>query len=296
VDNSGDGCGTCRVRPVDNRGDPFHAVANRFRFTGMKLAFSTLGVPGLPLDEVLKLATENGYEGIELRAREGEPVTPALTAAERREVADRFTSAGIVPLTVASYTRVAGAGEDGPLLDGIREHVRLAADIGAQFVRVFPGGGELPRPEADEHAARRLSAVAPYAAEHGVRVLLETHDSHSRAGDASRVLAHVGYEGAGIIWDLMHTWRSGEQPGESFASCAPYLGYVQVKDIASHEETVPLGLGDGVLPIAECLDALASGGYQGWVCWEYEAAWYPEAAPFPGLLGEGARFLRGLVR
>jgi sugar phosphate isomerase/epimerase len=94
----------------------------------------------------------------------------------------------------------------------------------------------------------------------------------------------------------MHTWRGGEQPGESFAQCAPYLGYVQVKDIASHDETVPLALGEGVLPIAECVDALASGGYQGWVCWEYEAAWYPEAVPFVGVLGGGVRVLRGLVR
>lgn len=260
----------------------------------MRLAFSTLGVPGMPIDAVLKLANANGYDGIELRAREGEPVTTALGADGRREVVEQFAAAGVVPLTVAAYTRVAAQGDDQPLLDDLRAHVQLAADIGALFVRVFPGGGDLPRPDADDNAARRLGAVAPFAAELGVRVLLETHDSHSRASDAAAVLARVGFEGAGIIWDLMHTWRSGEQPSESFEACAPYLGYVQVKDIAGHEDTTPLALGDGLLPIGECVDALASGGYQGWLCWEYEAAWYPDAAPYPPLLGEAARFLRAL--
>ncbi|GGO88739.1 sugar phosphate isomerase/epimerase family protein [Wenjunlia tyrosinilytica] len=261
----------------------------------MKLAFSTLGVPGLALDAVLKLANDNGFQGVELRAREGEPVTAALDASERAKVVEQFAAAELVPLTIAAYSRVAAPGDDEPVLEDVRAHVRLAADLGASYVRVFPGGGELLREQADNNAARRLAAVAPFAAEHGVRVLLETHDSHSRAADAARVLARVGYEGAGIIWDLMHTWRGGEQPADSFAACAPYLGYVQVKDIASYEDTTPLALGDGVLPIGECVDALASGGYQGWLCWEYEAAWYPHAAPYPPLLGEAAQYLRELT-
>lgn len=261
----------------------------------MKLAFSTLGVPGLPLASVLRLATDNGFEGVEIRAREGEPVTTALDAGERAAVAEEFAAAGVVPLTVAAYARVAATGADEPVLEDVRAHIRLAADIGASFVRVFPGGGDLTAAEADDNAARRLGKVTPYAAELGVRVLLETHDSHRRAADASRVLARVGYEGAGMIWDLMHTWRGGELPAESFTAAAPYLGYVQVKDIASHDDTTPLALGAGVLPIRDCVAALASGGYEGWLCWEYEAAWYPDAAPYPPLLAEAGRYLRSLM-
>lgn len=261
----------------------------------MRLAFSTLGVPGLPLDSVLQLATDNGFQGVELRAREGEPVTTALDADARAAVTARFADAGIEPLTVAAYARVAADGDDAPVLEDVRAHVRLAADIGAPFVRVFPGGADLPPAQADENAVRRLVTLAPFAAGLGVRVLLETHDSHSRAADASRVAALVGHEGVGVIWDLMHTWRGGETPADSFAAAAPYLGYVQVKDIASQDRTTPLALGDGVLPLRDCVDALAAGGYDGWLCWEYEAAWYPEAAPYPPLLADASRFLRGLA-
>ncbi|GAB2594332.1 sugar phosphate isomerase/epimerase [Streptomyces capparidis] len=261
----------------------------------MKLAFSTLGVPGMALEQVLRLAADSGFQGVELRASEGEPVTTGLDTAARSAVAGRFAGAGLVPLTIASYTRVAAEGDDASLVAEIREHVRLAADIGAAFVRVFPGGGDLPAAKADDNAVRRLAEVAPFAADLGVRVLLETHDSHPRAADAARVLARLGYEGAGVIWDVMHTWRAGEAPQDSFTAAAPYLGYVQVKDIAGRDDTTPLPLGAGVLPLGDCVAALGSGGFEGWVCWEYEAAWYPEAAAFPELLPDGARYLRSLM-
>lgn len=49
----------------------------------MKLAFSTLGVPGLPIPEVVALASSTGYQGVELRAHPEEPVHPGIGARER---------------------------------------------------------------------------------------------------------------------------------------------------------------------------------------------------------------------
>ncbi|NED82449.1 sugar phosphate isomerase/epimerase, partial [Streptomyces sp. SID11233] len=49
----------------------------------MKLAFSTLGVPGLPIPEVVRLAATHGYHGVELRAHPEEPLALTSTAPER---------------------------------------------------------------------------------------------------------------------------------------------------------------------------------------------------------------------
>ncbi|MEU1127494.1 TIM barrel protein, partial [Streptomyces sp. NPDC005899] len=141
---------------------------------------------------------------------------------------------------------------------------------------------------ADAAAARRLGAAAPHAADMGVRILLETHDSHPAGADVARVVGTVGHGQIGALWDVMHTWLAGEEPVVSQAVLAPHLGYVQVKDIASAEETTPLALGDGVLPLTACLDTLDA---DAWVCWEYEKRRYPAAAPLPGLLGMGREHL-----
>ncbi len=261
----------------------------------MRLAFSTLGIPALPVDQVVGLATEHGYHGVELRASEEGPVHTGLSADERARVADRFAGAGIEILTVAAYAKVAAQGDDAPVLDEIGAALTLAADLGAPYVRVFPGGGEQPGPEADRIAARRLAAVAPTAEDLGVRVLLETHDSHRAGADVARVLGLVGHKAVGAIWDVMHTWLAEEQPSTSYPVLAPYLGYVQVKDVASATDTTPLPLGAGMLPLAETVEVLSRAEWDGWLCWEYEKRWYPQAADLPGLLGPAREHLIRLL-
>ncbi|WP_329025393.1 MULTISPECIES: sugar phosphate isomerase/epimerase family protein [unclassified Streptomyces] len=254
----------------------------------MKLAFSTLGVPGLPIADVVRLAAGNGYQGVELRAHPEEPVHLGLGQAERASVVAEFERGGVEILGVAGYAKVAAEGYDQPVLDELAALTELARDLGAPYVRVFPGGGDLKPTEADEIAARRLGAAAPYAADLGVCLLLETHDSHRAGVDVARVAGTVGHKSVGALWDVMHTWLAGEEPVASHAVLAPHLGYVQVKDIASTDDTTPLALGAGVLPLRACLDTVDP---DGWVCWEYEKRWYPEAAELPELLGAGREHL-----
>ncbi|MFJ8647133.1 sugar phosphate isomerase/epimerase family protein [Streptomyces sp. NPDC093546] len=257
----------------------------------MKYAFSTLGVPGTPVADVVRLAAETGYHGVELRAHPEEPVHPGLVAHERRAVAEEFARAGVEILSVAGYARVAAAGDDEAVYEELHGLLYLAADLGAPYVRVFPGGGDQDPADADATAARRLGAAAEVAAELGVRVLLETHDSHRTGADVARVVGAVGHKHVGALWDVMHPWLAGEAPEATHAVLAPYLGYVQVKDIASREDTTPLPLGTGVLPLAECLGLMRG---EGWACWEYEKRWYADAAELPPLLAAGRERLAGL--
>jgi sugar phosphate isomerase/epimerase len=262
----------------------------------MKLAFSTLGVPGLPIPDVVRLAATHGYHGVELRAHPEEPVHPGLHLPQRADVASEFKAAGIEILGLAGYARVAAPGDDEPVLQEIRDLLELARDLGAPFIRVFPGAGTEQSPEeADATAARRLGTAAEYAADLGVRILLETHDSHRTGADAIRVLGLVGHRQVGSLWDVMHTWLGGEQPTSTFPALSPYLGYVQVKDIASADDTTPLPLGSGVLPLTECVEVLSREGWDGWLCWEYEKRWYDNAAPLPDLLGPGREHLARLL-
>ncbi|MFI9718150.1 sugar phosphate isomerase/epimerase family protein [Streptomyces sp. NPDC052396] len=261
----------------------------------MKLAFSTLGVPGLPIPDVLRLATTHGYAGVELRAHPEEPVNLGFPPEMRAETVRRFADAGVLPLSVAGYAQVAAPGPDEPVVDQLTELIHLAADLGAPFVRVFPGGGDQPAGQADAQAARRLGAVAPAAADAGVRMLLETHDSHRRAEDVERVLGLVGHRQVGALWDVLHTWLAGEAPETSVPALTPYLGYVQVKDVASADDLTPLPPGKGALPLGAAVAALYRAGWDGWLCWEYEKRWHAGAAPFTQVADAGREFLDRLV-
>ncbi|MFG2981962.1 sugar phosphate isomerase/epimerase family protein [Streptomyces sp. NPDC048258] len=258
----------------------------------MKYAFSTLGLPGTPLERSAALAAAHGFDGLELRAHPEEPLHADSPAAERAAGLRTLTAAGVAVLGVAGYAKVAAAGADEPVLAELRALVRLAADLRAPYVRVFPGGGDLSEADADANAVRRLRAAAPFAERNGVRILLETHDSHGTAAAAARALDRVAHPGAGALWDVLHTWLGGETPERSRQALAAHLGYIQVKDVASARELTPLGLGAGVLPLAQ---AVATAPRDGWLCWEYEKRWHPEAADLPGQLAGGREYLARLV-
>ncbi|MGW6947037.1 sugar phosphate isomerase/epimerase family protein [Streptomyces xanthophaeus] len=258
----------------------------------MRYAFSTLGLPGLPLARSAALAEAHGFDGLELRAHPEECLHPGSPPAERAAALKTLNVAGVTALAVAGYAKVAAPGDDEPVLAEIRALIRLAADLEAPCVRVFPGGAGLPEALADAHAVRRLRAAAPFAERHGVRILLETHDSHRTAVATARVLDRVGHPGAGALWDVLHTWLGGESPTQSRRALAGHLGYIQVKDVESAQQLTPLGLGEGVLPLAEAVAAAPS---EGWLCWEYEKRWYPDAEELPGQLTRGREYLEALV-
>ena len=279
----------------------------------MPLAFSTLGCPGASLAQVIDIAREAGATGLELRAADGEFVYPAMDAAACSAVASELAEAGLEVLALASYVRVCAPGSEGaqaghpandPVLAELLAAVELAAGLsagnarqGAQ-VRVFPGAGLEPcgvgeepsvaMAAADRRAARRLNAAAAHARKLGVGILLETHDSHPRAADVTRILALVDADApVKVIWDLMHPWRHDEEPEKSAALLSESLAYAQYKDgvrtPGTHDVVLTLP-GEGELPLLR-MNALAAelAAAQGisdpWVSLEWERAWHPELPP-----------------
>lgn len=247
-------------------------------------AFSTLGCAGRPLEDVLELARGGLWEGLEFRAAPGEPVHVGLSAVDRGRVRSALRDAGVSALAVASYVDVDDpAVSDESVRRELLAHVELARDIGAPFVRVFPGG-----PSSDGAAVRRLAAVAEEVDGYGVRIGLETHDSRSRGADVAAVLDAVGHPVVRAIWDIQHPWRAGEAVRRTLELLERHLAYVQITDARSLEDPTPPEFGRGVLPLSEMRDALHAVGYDGWISLEWASYWFPEAPPLTSAL-EGAR-------
>ena len=254
------------------------------------LAFSTLGCSGLPLADVVELARSAGWLGLELRAADDEPVHVGLSPDERAAARELLESGGVTVLAVASYVKVASGavGDDECVADALA-HAELARDLGAPYVRVFPGAEE-PGAEADARAVRRLNAITARLPD-GVAILLETHDSHPQGVDIARVLSQVSGD-IGTIWDVMHPWRTGEPIAVTKEVLAPYLRHVQVKDVLSPTERTPLPLGAGTIPLPEFYAALRELRYQGWMSLEWESKWHPEAVPLAEALTVKPDFTR----
>jgi len=261
-------------------------------------------MPGAGLDEICRVLSDGGCGGVELGAGEGQPVHVGLTRSERTAVRRRLSEARLAPLAVSSYVKLCAPGDDDAIVDDVVAHADLAADLGAPGVRVFPGGtgghsgpmnGDTPGHKGpmsgdDERGRRRLAAAAEIAGRRGVRVFVETHDSHPRGADVVRLVD--GVEGAGVIWDFVHPWRSGEEPKATYDAVGPWLAYVQLKDaVPPLERPVPALIGSGAVPLDAIRAVLAEHGYDGWWSVEWEKAWFPDIPPLSEALASARAWL-----
>jgi sugar phosphate isomerase/epimerase len=256
----------------------------------MRLAFSTLGCPELGLAEVAETAARHDYQGVELRGQAGEHVDSGLSAAGRRAARRLFSDRGLQIVGVTAYTRFAD-----PDRRARRENeerllafVDLAADLQAPFVRTFIGlWDDKGRAEAAGEAAESLNRVAERIAASPVTVLVETHDRVSRVRDLAPILRRVPSPRIGVLWDMAHSWRSGEALRDSLELIGGRLGYVHLKDgrLGPSGELCYCLPGDGELPLLECRDLLAERGLRSWLCLEWERKWHPELPPLEAALG-----------
>jgi sugar phosphate isomerase/epimerase len=254
----------------------------------MKLAVSTLGMPGQPLREAIAIAASARCQGLELRLYPGTAVHLGMSAEEQAEARDAIAASGLSVVALAGYARVAAHGPDAPVVGELLAGLRLARALGARGLRVFPGGTDIAA------AVRRVRAAvgdSPPGDDPdggpGVRVLVETHDDLATGSGVARLLDAVALPGAtGAVWDLLHPWRHGEQPHATLAALGTHLAYVQVKDAVSAADPAPVPLGTGAVPLARAGTVLRDAGYDGWASLEWESAWYPGVAPVAEVLPE----------
>ncbi|GAB3473639.1 sugar phosphate isomerase/epimerase family protein [Amycolatopsis cihanbeyliensis] len=247
-----------------------------------RFAVSTLGMPGVPVRAAARTAIAHGCEGLELRVHPAEEVHLGLSERAVGDVRTLLADQGLAVACLAGYAKVCAPGADRPVIDELRALVELAHRIGTSAVRVFPGGDGDPHP--------RIEAVLDDLREAGVRLLVETHDSHPTGTAALDVVARFGEPDlAAVLWDAVHPWRSGEDPAVTKQVLGPYLGYFQVKDARDREDPTPVPPGEGAVPLAECGRLLRS--WSGWVSLEWERAWYPAIAPVDVPLRAAAAWL-----
>jgi sugar phosphate isomerase/epimerase len=239
----------------------------------MRLGFATLGCPGAPLEDVLALAQGNKFTGLELRAAPDEFTHTGLSATQRRELRTRVEDAGLEIFAVSSYVKLCAV-EEQPL----EAHLELAADLGALGVRVFPGddAGEGMTEGLSAGEIRALDRVT--TAPKDVPILLETHDSHSTAGQVAALCAlldsDVPDHNVNALWDTSHTWSHGETLAEAFALLRPWLELVQFKQADSQQDYRPVAIDAGDFPIQELLTVLDGTDYP--LSLEWELKWHPQ--------------------
>jgi len=267
-----------------------------------KLGFSTIGCPDYDIDQIVELATQNGFEGVELRFARGttdlgslEEFAPGNLARTRQ----RFDDAGIEVIAIDTSVRMNSLDQEvrRQQRELAKLNLAIAQGLGAAYLRVF--GGALPDGQTESDTRRAiaegLSEVAELTAAGGVTSLLETHDSYSTSDTILDLYATGASDALGILWDTLHTYRHGEDATYTWDKLGPRIKHVHVKDSnsASADEFDFALTGEGNVPIPHILDTLRNADYSGFVDFEWEKGWHREIAEPEVAIPHFARYMAG---
>ena len=246
----------------------------------MKFAFSTLGCPSWAWEEVLAAATDLGYDGVEIRGVGKElyaPKSPFFQAEnlEKTKALIHSLNLEIPCLTTACYL-YDGENSAAHYQAGC-EYIDLAQKLNVPYIRVL---GDLnPQPELDidiSLVADNLLALADYAKDKNVTVLLESNGVFADSHLLAELMELLARPEIGVLWDVHHPFRYClERIEETYANLKPYLRHIHMKDsvMNANGQVEYRMMGGGDIPNRTILNLLLQEGYDGYVSFEWTKRW-----------------------
>ncbi|MBC8545879.1 AMP-binding protein [Clostridiaceae bacterium NSJ-31] len=248
----------------------------------MKLAFSTLGCPDFDWPDIYSMAKDFGFSGIELRGL-GDDIFSIKAKPFREDnlpktIEELHKKRLEIPcLSSGCALRFADRAEQThrELLD----YIDLASKLGASYIRVLGDLTAEPRGEVDDAVVvKALKALAPYAEEKGVTLLVETNGVYTDTQRLRELLDTVQSDNVAALWDIHHPYRfAGESPEQTVQNLGAYIKYTHIKDSVMQDGKVCYRMmGEGDLPMDAIIRALRSINYEGYVSLEWLRRYAPD--------------------
>jgi len=247
----------------------------------MKLSFSTLGCPDFEWSDIYSMAKDFGFDGIEMRGLgndifsvHAQPFRPdqidkTIMKLKRMHLEIPCLSTGCVLKDEAVWVDTKAE---------INEYIRLAAKLGAKYIRLLGDRNADREGEVDDEVVlRALKDVAPLAEAMGVTLLVETNGVYADTARLRELLVRVESDNVAALWDMHHPYRfAGETPETTVQNLGVYIKHIHIKDSVMVDGKVQYRImGEGDLPIDAMIRALRSVNYEGYISLE----WVKNTAP-----------------
>ncbi len=222
------------------------------------------------LPTLLKKLEALGYQGVELRTTHAHKVEVDLSPERRREVRKMFEDSPVelAGLGSAFEFQALDPAVVKKNIEGTKEYVRLAHDIGAPGVKVRPNG--IPR-GADLDATlrqigRALHEVGGDAEGFGVEIRVEVHGAVTQlVPNVAKMMRYADQRNVYVCWNSNPTDVVDGSIRENFALVADKIREVHLRDLFDEQ-----------YPWRDLFALLVKQGYQGYTLAEIPDSPDPE--------------------
>lgn len=241
----------------------------------MKTCFSTLGCPQWSFSEIVSVASDLGYNGVEIRGVLGEMYAPAIEQFSDEARATTKAKLERLSLTIPCLTSSCNLNyaED---LDKAKAYVDTASAMGIPYVRLLGDKAPAPTDGIDRKAlVPNFFEIASYAKARGVLPLIETNGFFAKTKLLGALLKDLDKDMIGVLYDIHHPYRFfGESPEYTLKNIGPYIKHVHIKDsVMDGKKVVYKMVGEGDVPVAEAIRTLVDFGYEGYFSLEWVKRW-----------------------
>ena len=236
----------------------------------MKLSFSTRGWPSLSFGEMLDVALDMGFAGVEvynltkfdpLMDKDG-PFHKYNTAATVRELREKGIS-------IPCFDTSLDISSDENAISSAKALIEIARNARVPYVVVCA----LTDHEETVYAA--LEALLPLAEEKEVSILLKTSGIYSDTARLRRALDFFASDHLAALWDVHHPYRDhGESGDTTIKNLGAYIAHVHMRD--SDDSGIYQLIGEGTMPIDSVMRALSSVNYDAFISLEWKPEWLPD--------------------
>lgn len=243
------------------------------------LSFSTLGCPDWTLDEILAIASDLKFAGVEIRGMEKEinaDLIPEFSKEQAEFTRQKFEKFGL-EIPIFSSGAVLGVFDFSDVgMKEAKEHINVAQRMGVSFVRVLCESGASAQQEVDlDLLTGNYKELLSFAAKKEVSVLLETNGVFSNTLLMKNFFEGIDAPNCGIVYDIHHPFRfNNEQPEQTIANIGKWVKHVHIKDSIIEDGKLFYKMcGEGDLPIERCVQGLKKDGYDGFFSLEWTKRW-----------------------
>ncbi len=245
--------------------------------------------------ELIKIASELGFDGIEFAEIHTPDGVDKLSYAKALKAECEKNNIIPVQYSIGADFIYGSGGDLQKEIERLKKEVDVAVALGVEGMRHDATGGynaEDKKYKGFEQALPRIiegyRAVTEYAAEKGVKTMIENHGYFCQDSDrVERIITGVSHKNFGALVDIGNFLCADENPINAVGRLSQFVSFVHAKDfhIKSGNELAPKDcffktrggnflrgavLGHGNVPVLQTLSILKDSGYNGFITLEFE--------------------------
>jgi sugar phosphate isomerase/epimerase len=245
--------GTAPISPIEEKS------GRRTEGARMKLGLVTYNLAkDWDVDTIIKRCEETGFEGVELRTTHAHKVESNLSGEERKAVRAKFETSKVVLVSLGTAFEYHSPDEATVRrnVDGTKEYLQLARDLGCRGVKVRPNGlpKEVPVEKTLRQIGESLWECGEAAEKLGVEIWLEVHGQGTSHLPDIRAILDVGkHPFVKICWNSNPSDVVDGSVKQNFELVREKVGSVHMRD-----------LDDRNYPYVELFGLLKKSGFSGY--------------------------------